>query len=111
MTSTPSSPKQFKFKLWHERRDRWVAVLITAVLHVLMLLLLMYSNPPVVSSPEGSSGGGTLVVMGGTMQMTWEHTLGKVASSGPRLSIMFRHRPPAGVGLHTDEVWAGPDGY
>lgn len=58
-----------------------------------------------------SSGGGTLVVMGGTMQMTWEHTLGKVASSGPRLSIMFRHRPPAGVGLHTDEVWAGPDGY
>ena len=58
MTSTSPSPTRFKFKLWHERRDRWIAVLVTAILHLLMLLLLLYSNPPVVSSPQGSSGGG-----------------------------------------------------
>lgn len=58
-----------------------------------------------------SSGAGTLVVMGGSMQTTWEHTLGKVASAGPRLSIMFRHEPPGGVALHTDEVWSTGASY
>ena len=62
MTSTPSSPKRFTLKLWHERRDRWAAVLLTVLLHLLMLLLLLYSNPPVVSSPQGASGGGRVKV-------------------------------------------------
>ena len=33
---------------------------------------------------------GDLLVMGGTCQRTWEHTVPKCASSGPRISVMFR---------------------
>lgn len=33
---------------------------------------------------------GDLLVMGGTCQRTWEHTVPKCASSGPRASLMFR---------------------
>lgn len=62
MTSTSTSPTRFTLKLWHERRDRWAAGLITVLLHLLMLLLLLHSNPPVVSSPQGSSGGGRVKV-------------------------------------------------
>ncbi|MEN5208881.1 type II toxin-antitoxin system RelE/ParE family toxin [Stenotrophomonas terrae] len=62
MTSTSTSPTRFTLKLWHERRDRWAAALITVLLHLLMLLLLLHSNPPVVASPQGSSGGGRVKV-------------------------------------------------
>ena len=33
---------------------------------------------------------GELLVMGGTCQRTWEHSVPKCASSGPRISVMFR---------------------
>jgi alkylated DNA repair dioxygenase AlkB len=33
---------------------------------------------------------GDLVVMGGTCQRTWEHTIPKCAVAGPRISIMWR---------------------
>ena len=33
---------------------------------------------------------GELLVMGGTCQRTWEHTVPKCAASGPRISVMFR---------------------
>ena len=33
---------------------------------------------------------GDLLVMGGTCQRTWEHTVPKCASAGPRISIMWR---------------------
>jgi alkylated DNA repair dioxygenase AlkB len=36
-------------------------------------------------------GPGDLVVMGGTSQRTWQHTIPKVAAAGPRISIAFRH--------------------
>ena len=37
-------------------------------------------------------GWGDLMVMGGTAQVTWEHTVPKVRSvNGPRIAIMFRH--------------------
>jgi alkylated DNA repair dioxygenase AlkB len=39
-------------------------------------------------------GGGDLLVMGGTCQHTWEHTVPKAASAGPRLSVTFRHSAP-----------------
>jgi alkylated DNA repair dioxygenase AlkB len=39
-----------------------------------------------------SLGHGDLVVMGGSCQRTWEHTVPKVASAGPRIALMFRHR-------------------
>jgi alkylated DNA repair dioxygenase AlkB len=34
---------------------------------------------------------GDLLVMGGTSQRTWEHSVPKTAQSGPRLSVQFRH--------------------
>jgi alkylated DNA repair dioxygenase AlkB len=34
---------------------------------------------------------GDLLVMGGTSQRTWEHSIPKVACAGPRISIAFRH--------------------
>jgi alkylated DNA repair dioxygenase AlkB len=37
-----------------------------------------------------SLGWGDLLVMGGTCQRTWQHAVPKVASAGPRISIMFR---------------------
>ena len=35
-------------------------------------------------------GHGDLVVMGGSCQRTWEHSVPKVARAGPRLSVQFR---------------------
>jgi alkylated DNA repair dioxygenase AlkB len=37
---------------------------------------------------------GDLLVMGGTCQHTWEHSIPKVAHAGPRMSVTFRHRRP-----------------
>jgi alkylated DNA repair dioxygenase AlkB len=36
-------------------------------------------------------GNGDLVVTGGKFQREWEHTVPKVKSAGPRISIAFRH--------------------
>lgn len=36
-------------------------------------------------------GPGDLIVMGGTSQRTWQHTVPKMASSGPRISVTLRH--------------------
>jgi alkylated DNA repair dioxygenase AlkB len=33
---------------------------------------------------------GDLLVLGGTCQRTWEHSVPKVAAAGPRISVMFR---------------------
>jgi alkylated DNA repair dioxygenase AlkB len=35
-------------------------------------------------------GAGDLLVMGGTIQRTWQHCVPKVARAGPRISVMFR---------------------
>ena len=35
-------------------------------------------------------GHGDLVVMGGSCQRTWEHTVPKTAGAGPRISVQFR---------------------
>jgi alkylated DNA repair dioxygenase AlkB len=34
---------------------------------------------------------GDLLVMGGSSQRTWQHTIPKVAAAGPRISVTFRH--------------------
>ena len=34
---------------------------------------------------------GDLVVMGGTSQRNWQHTIPKVAAAGPRISVTLRH--------------------
>ena len=38
-----------------------------------------------------SLGHGDLIVMGGSCQRTWEHTVPKVASAPPRIAVIFRH--------------------
>lgn len=43
-------------------------------------------------------GHGDLVVMGGTCQRTWQHSVPKVARAGPRIALMFR------------PVWASDEG-
>lgn len=49
-----------------------------------------------VSFPLAS---GDLLVMGGTCQRTWQHSVPKVAASGPRISIQFRHLYPGAPGV------------
>jgi alkylated DNA repair dioxygenase AlkB len=39
-------------------------------------------------------GHGDLLVMGGTCQRTWQHSVPKVARAGPRLSLSFRAEGP-----------------
>lgn len=39
-----------------------------------------------------SLGHGDLVVMGGSCQRDWEHTVPKAAHAPPRIALMFRHR-------------------
>ena len=39
---------------------------------------------------------GDLLVMGGTCQHTWQHSIPKVARAGPRMSATFRRRRPPG---------------
>ncbi|MGH8823628.1 MAG: alpha-ketoglutarate-dependent dioxygenase AlkB [Jiangellaceae bacterium] len=36
-------------------------------------------------------GPGDLLVMGGSCQRTWDHTVPKVSSAAPRMSVQFRH--------------------
>lgn len=43
------------------------------------------------SALQFSLGHGDLVVMGGSCQRDWEHSVPKVASAGPRMALMFRH--------------------
>jgi alkylated DNA repair dioxygenase AlkB len=43
-------------------------------------------------SHSWSLGRGDLVVMGGSCQRDWEHTVPKAADAGPRMALMFRHR-------------------
>jgi alkylated DNA repair dioxygenase AlkB len=37
-------------------------------------------------------GGGDLLVMGGSCQRTWEHSIPKMSRAGPRISIQYRPR-------------------
>lgn len=48
---------------------------------------------PVEGGPSRafSLGHGDLVVMGGSCQRTWEHSVPKAGSAGPRIALMFRH--------------------
>nr|WP_222132180.1 alpha-ketoglutarate-dependent dioxygenase AlkB [Pseudonocardia sp. C8] len=45
---------------------------------------------------------GDLLVMGGTCQRTWQHSVPKVAASGPRISLQFRHLYPGAPGIPPD---------
>lgn len=45
------------------------------------------------SSVAFDVAGGDLVVMGGSCQRTWQHSIPKQARAGARISVTFRHQP------------------
>jgi alkylated DNA repair dioxygenase AlkB len=77
---------------WH--RDRVHRVLVDP----LVVTLSLGHRRPFLVRPYGGGpsfrfepGDGDLLVMGGSCQHLWEHTVPKVASAGPRISVMLRH--------------------
>jgi alkylated DNA repair dioxygenase AlkB len=44
------------------------------------------------SSIGWPAGRGDLIVMGGSCQRTYDHSVPKVAAAGPRIAVMFRHQ-------------------
>ena len=58
--------------------------------HVLRMLRL--AGIPLRAADRGP--GDPLVVMGGSCQRTWQHSVPKVRSAGPRISVQFRHAYP-----------------
>jgi len=45
-----------------ERWQRWIALAVSTLLHVLMALLLLYAAKPTMSSPQGAAGGSRMKV-------------------------------------------------
>jgi alkylated DNA repair dioxygenase AlkB len=76
---------------WHgDRLGRLVDDTVVAILSVgspRRFLLRPAAGGP---SRAYELGWGDLLVMGGSCQRTWQHTVPKVASAGPRISIQFR---------------------
>ena len=63
----------------------------------LVVTLSLGHRRPFLARPHGGGpstrfdpGDGDLLVMGGSCQHLWEHTVPKVASAGPRISVMLR---------------------
>lgn len=80
---------------WHGDRvlrERLTATVATVSLgHPRMFRLRPAAGGPSVGILLGR---GDLLVMGGTCQRTWKHTVPKVASAGVRVSLAFRHADP-----------------
>ena len=55
-------------------------------------------------------GRGELLVTGGTTQRAWEHSVPKVASAGPRMSLTFRHGLLPTPGRVTRDSFQPPGG-
>lgn len=77
---------------WHG--DRVARELPSAV----VALVNLGSTRPFRLRPKGGGasvgylpGRGDLLVMGGSCQRTWEHSVPKRRSTGPRISVQFRH--------------------
>jgi len=77
---------------WH--RDRVQRVLTDP----LVVTLSLGHRRPFLARPHGGGpstrfdvGDGDLLVMGGSCQHAFEHSVPKVASCGPRISVMLRH--------------------
>jgi alkylated DNA repair dioxygenase AlkB len=76
---------------WHgdrigRRRDDTVVALVSLGSERRFLLRPSGGGPSrgIVTRP------GDLLVLGGTCQRTWQHSVPKVARAGPRISVMFR---------------------
>ena len=69
--------------------------------HALVAIVSLGEPRPFRLRPTGAGpsvafdlGGGDLLVMGGTCQRTWQHSVPKVRRAGPRLSLSFRASRP-----------------
>jgi alkylated DNA repair dioxygenase AlkB len=80
---------------WHGdriARDRPTAIIA--------IVSLGQARPFRAKPVEGGSslrfdlGHGDLLVMGGSFQRTWKHAVPKVRSTGPRISVTYRHAYP-----------------
>jgi alkylated DNA repair dioxygenase AlkB len=93
---------------WHGDRMRHTQV------DPLVAIVSVGAPRPFLVRPRGGGhsmsfllGQGDLLVMGGAVQHDWEHTVPKVASAGPRISITYRHGagvPTAVRGLPEDRT-------
>ncbi|WP_022970663.1 type II toxin-antitoxin system RelE/ParE family toxin, partial [Xanthomonas maliensis] len=45
-----------------ERMERWIAAMVSALVHVLMLLVLLSASTPKMTTPQGSAAGGRVKV-------------------------------------------------
>ena len=77
---------------WHRDRIAW------EIHNPTVCIVTLGEGRPFLMRPRGGGRStrflpcsGDLIVTGGTAQRTWEHTVPKVASAGPRMSITFRH--------------------
>jgi len=57
--SKASSPPDAKAESWIERWQHWIAVLLSALLHLLLLILAMLTPPITVAPPKGAAAGGS----------------------------------------------------
>jgi alkylated DNA repair dioxygenase AlkB len=76
---------------WHgdrvgRRRSQTVVAIVSLGAPRRFLLRPVGGGPSLRLTP----GSGDLLVLGGTCQRTWQHSVPKCASAGPRISIMFR---------------------
>ncbi|HKE17540.1 MAG TPA: alpha-ketoglutarate-dependent dioxygenase AlkB [Kofleriaceae bacterium] len=76
-------------------RDMDEALVATVSLGARRRFLLRPAQSGDGGSGHGSSislslGGGDLLVMGGSCQRTWRHSIPKVSAAGPRIAVMFR---------------------
>jgi alkylated DNA repair dioxygenase AlkB len=89
------------FNLYRDGRDSvaWHGDRISKEVEDPIVALVSVGEPRkfLIRPKEGGSsrafqlGRGDLLVTGGQMQRTWDHSVPKVASAGPRISIAYRH--------------------
>ena len=60
--SKASSKADTRIESWLERWQHWIAVIMSALLHLLFLLLMLLSSRIAVTPPQGTAGGSRMVV-------------------------------------------------
>lgn len=77
---------------WHgDRIAKEIAEPVVAIVSVGHPRRFLLRHPPTGASRSFVLGRGDLLVTGGACQRQWQHSVPKVASAGPRISITFRH--------------------
>ena len=77
---------------WHgDRIAKEIAEPVVAIVSVGHPRKFLLRHPPTGASRSFVLGRGDLLVTGGACQRRWQHSVPKVTSAGPRISITFRH--------------------